>query len=110
MADFTWVPDDNVSVGGAFSGFSVKFGDGYTQDAGEGLNEEVRTVTVSFNRPYAEVAPIITFLRQRGSSGRFGWTPPGPGQASGQFVCKGYSVRSRSGENAVLTATFEERF
>lgn len=110
MADFTWVPDDGVSVGETFSGYTVKFGDGYTQDAGEGINDRVRSVSVSFNRPYTEVAAIAAFLRPLGGSGRFTWTPPGPGQTAGQFVCKGYSVRSRSGENATLTAVFEERF
>lgn len=112
MADhtFTWVPDDGVQVGTKYSGYEVKFGDGYTQDVGEGINDTVRTVTVTFARTYAEVLVIKAFLDARKSSGRFNWTPPGPGQAAGEFVCKAHTIASRSGENATLTATFEERF
>lgn len=108
---FTWVPDDGPGGQIDVRAGTLQFGDGYRQVIGDGLNTIEQTWPLSFNRAYTEIGAIATFLRARALVPEsFLWTPPGPDAAQGFYICLSWRVTPRSGQNAILTATFEQVF
>ncbi len=107
---FTWVPDYN-GTGGDFEPKvkRAQFGNGYSQRAPDGLNNNPAMWSVSFlGRHYGdEIQLIIDFLEALSGSEYFLWTPP---RASGQIkvICPKWSRRPSKGIYDDLTATFEQ--
>ena len=55
---------------------SAKFGDGYEQAAGDGINTKVQRWPLTFSGSKAEILAIQDFLDRHGGWKRFLWTPP----------------------------------
>lgn len=91
-----------------FRTHSVAFGDGYAQHAGDGLNNKVRSWSISKNGPLSELQPVMDFLDRHQGHKRFDWTPPFGGL--GIFICKDYAPTAGIGTEVDLSATFEEVF
>lgn len=108
---FTWVPDDGPGGQKEVRVKTLRFGDGYRQLIGDGLNTLEQTWPLTFNRTYAEVDAIESFLTARAMVPEsFLWTPPGPSAVQGYYTCTSWRVSPRSGQNATLSATFEQAF
>lgn len=106
MPTFTWVPDYDATLNTKPRVRVIKFGDGYEQRQGEGINRQPRTYTLTFKRPYAEIDAIAAFLYARGGLESFDYTHPR--RQPGVFVCREWVRTSLARGVDSMAATFEE--
>jgi phage-related protein len=108
MTIFTWSPDPGATGPKTPRVKVAPYGDGYEQRVGEGINRIVRTWSLTFTRPTAEIDAIDAFLEARAGAESFDWTPPrGP---AGKWKCASWSVSVPALSVQSLTATFTEVF
>lgn len=88
----------------------AKFGDGYGQAVGDGINARQQKWPLTFVGTEAEVGPIQVFLDARGGYESFYWTPPGPNAVLGLYRCDEYQCIPHVGAQLKLTCTLEEWF
>ena len=108
---FTWVPLSGPSSTTQFRVLSARFGDGYAQEAADGINNYSTSWPLTFQGQAADITPIITFIKNHAGYKPFEWTPPLESVAR-LFVVQQYSLQVIAGQCPVyrLTATFEERY
>lgn len=82
----------------------VRFGDGYEQETGDGLNTQEESWPVSASGPIGEIQPLIDFLDAHPPWNTFLWSPPHRIQA--RYKCRGYSVTNKHADEVTLSATF----
>lgn len=100
-------PSEGTDDEGEFQVIEVKFGDGYSQRAGNGLNPLKQTYSVVWNRiPKAEGEVILDFIRDHAGSEAFFWTPPDEAVAL-KFICKRFRRAKKAGGKMDVIATFE---
>lgn len=107
---FTWTPDDGPTGDIDFRVRTAKFGDGYEQVIGDGLNIRTEKWPLKFDRAQADIVPIKAFLDAHPGYISFWWTPPGPAAAQGLYRCTGYTIAPRSGLQVTLACRFEQAF
>jgi phage-related protein len=108
------LPNYPVSYGSDVSSeakvLQADFGDGYTQRAGDGLNNVRRTWEVSWeNYPNASIVELETFLKGQGGYKSFFWTPPNSTIAA-KWSCKTWKSKPAGFGISTLSATFVEEF
>lgn len=109
MATFTSPPDFNSSESSQPRVLEAKFGDGYSQRVGDGINIRPREWALSFtNRTTAEKDTIVNFLVARNGIESFDWTPPSG--ATGKFLCRSWQVTPVNATMWTIQATFTEVF
>jgi phage-related protein len=107
MAVFTWRAEVGTTGTGEFAMFSSKFGDGYSQDIPNGLNNETQKWNVQVSGYERNVQPVIDFIRaQKGLP--FQWKPP-VGQL-GWYKCLRYSVDPDGGSWTTFRMEFEQSY
>lgn len=106
---FTWCPRTDPDGKSSFRVLSAQFGDGYAQEAGDGINNEIRSWPLQFVGSENYIKPIRNFLRRHAGFKPFSWTPPMETEP-GLFVVREFSLRPMGGKVYTLAATFEERF
>lgn len=110
MATFTFIPDFNASADRQPRVRTARFGDGYEQRQGDGLNTLPEIWTLTFNnRATSEIDAIETFLRLEGGVTTFDWTPP-RSAVPGKYICRRWQRSPVSGALDSLSATFEQVF
>lgn len=94
-----------------------KFGDGYSQSVGNGINHMPENISVSYvNRSQRDMETLIAFFRARGGTDYFMFIPPPYKTASGvsnpprKFKCTKWSKNPSSGVTWNINCTFEEVF
>ena len=109
MSTFTYQADNSAQVSVKPRVRSAKFGDGYEQRVGDGINIRPREWQLTFNsRSDAEMAPIVAFLEAQQGIYAFDWTPPFG--TAGKFKCEQWQQTVvRYGINN-LSCTFTEVF
>jgi phage-related protein len=105
---FTWSVRTDVQGQGSFAVQEARFGDGYRQTVGDGLNNESQTWPVSLVGREAYIRPVLEFLRARKGAISFYWTPPLGEQ--GFYLCTAYTINAHGAGVYTLTATFEQTF
>lgn len=111
MAVFDWVESPSTSSSPKPIVKSTMFGDGYSQDAPDGLNPLRQVWNVVFDSIDQSTADDIeAFLLVGMGTTRFDWTPPRQSVAL-KFKCTSYN-RTIGNEIDVdtITATFEQVF
>ena len=95
MATFTYMPDWGATPELTPRVRSVQFGDGYSQDAPDGLNPILPTWKLNFTkRTQAEAQAIYSWLvAQNAHYTRFDWAAPGEGVAAGELFGTGDGAR-----------------
>lgn len=89
---------------------TVRFGDGYEQRIGFGLNRNPKEYRLSWNnRSEEDIDAMEQFLDNRADRNleSFNWTAPGESSAS-SYICREWQKTYSYGNIANLTATFEE--
>lgn len=87
----------------------VKFGDGYSQRALDGLNYKRRSWSIEWsNVNSTEYTTIMTALDTAAGVDYFTWTPPG--QSAGRWIASSVSVNVASGDIYSISATLREVF
>ena len=106
---FKWQVTTQSSGGGEFAVFVAKFGDNYSQEIPNGLNNETQSWNVAVSDYKAVVADVLAFLRAQ--QGRvFFWTAPFD-TAPGYYKCKKYSSLSDAGGGYwSMSMTFEQGY
>lgn len=106
MPTFTWVPTYDASKTITPTVKVIKFGDGYEQRQGTGINRQRRKFALTFKRSKAEIEAIDAFLKARGAIEAFDYTHSG--QTVGKYVCREW-VRTNIAKGVDgLSVTFEE--
>ena len=107
---FTWPVDDGPTGDHAFRRKTAKFGDGYEQRTGDGLNNIGRKWNISLKTDWTTLDAVEDFLVAHADGTPFYWTPPGPNGIQRLWTCDGYTFSPRSGQNGSLNASFTECF
>lgn len=109
MATFTFTPSFEPVLTEKPRVLTAKFGDGYEQRVGDGINIRSRSWQLVFKqRTSTEMAPIIAFLRAQNGITAFDWTDPDG--VAGKFVCRDWQKTTNTAVTQTLTCTFEEVF
>lgn len=103
---FSW--DIAVSSTGSINQATreAKFGDGYSQAVGDGINNEWEIWTISRVGKQALIADIRAFFRRHGGWKSFVWTSPSGLQ--GLFRCSNIQWAPNGAGKATITATFTQ--
>jgi phage-related protein len=105
MPAFTWTPDKNLAKTTTPRVVGVKFGDGFEQRTGDGINTINSDYALAFTlRTRAEIDAIDDFLEARGGAEAFDWTDP-RGRAI-KVVCQSWTPVYDHDLNSALTCTF----
>lgn len=105
---FTWTPDSKPTGKITQRTRSVKFGDGYEQVVGDGINAESQSWPLTFSGTKARIQSILAFLRARKGYQSFYWTPPFGAQAL--FRCSEFDPADQGGGKWILSVTFDQAF
>ncbi|MGX5725680.1 phage tail protein [Metapseudomonas otitidis] len=88
-----------------------RFGDGYVQRIGVGLNNQSQQWSVSVTGTFGQrndIAPVRAFLDRHQGWRSFLWTPPGGEQ--GLYIANGYRTRAQGNGVFTLSWIFEQSF
>lgn len=114
METFEYPVDNATSIEVALRALRTDFGDGYTQEAGDGINTRREAWRISAAGHWETdsgmpVREITEFIDRHGGYQAFQWmTPFGKLKL---FKCRqGYSVSPQGAGNFSVSATFEEVF
>jgi phage-related protein len=77
MSDFDYQPAPNATPVHQPRVKTAQFGDGYRQDTPDGINNNLASWNLTFNRARAEIEAIAAFFTSKGGVERFTWTPSG---------------------------------
>ncbi len=106
---FIWKPSYATSFNSEPRIKTIQFGDGYSQDIEDGINNLLITVECNFeNRGLAETRAILHFLEARKGAESFLFIPPPPRSKLKRFKCKRWQDRQIFYNNYSITANFEE--
>lgn len=86
-----------------------KFGDGYEQRLGDGINLITRKWSISFiSKTIAQADAIDAFFVARNGIEAFNWTPPSG--IPGVWICRTWNRREDTFNTSTITTVFEEVF
>ena len=105
---FNWRPIGQPAGQATFRVLKAQFGDGYSQEVADGINNEVQSWPLQFVGTRAEVIAIRDFFRRHGGYKGFFWTPP-MGEP-GLYKVAAYSPVHQGGDVYLISATFEQKF
>lgn len=109
MDKFIWRVTTDTSGGGDFKVSSTEFGDGYTQDAALGLNNERQEWNVTYFSPHmSDIDAVLAFVRARRGATPFLWTPPRG--VEGTYLANSYRISDHGGARQSITMTFKQVF
>lgn len=104
---FTFVPKTNPTGTGTIAMRTAQFGDGYAQEAPQGINPVTESWPLSFEGYTSEVQPVKDFITAHiGKS--FYWTPPLGVQ--GYYKCKSYSTIPLGGDVVQFNPTLYQSY
>lgn len=85
---------------------TAQFGDGYGQRAADGINNDLVTWNLTFNRVRSDIEAIAAFFKSKGGVIPFTWTPYGRSEIL--VICPEWS--DPIGEHAAgsITCVFQE--
>ena len=102
-------PDKMMTSSSTPSILLAKFGDGYEQRLQDGINNDLLTLSVTFDkRNELETTAINHFLNQRKGAEAFVFTPPAPFATAAKFICKSFNTNYVFFDNYTVSATFEQ--
>lgn len=106
--EFTWRPKIESTETASFRTTEAKFGDGFKQTAGDGMNTRESVLDLTFVGRAPVVMAMKAFLDAHAGSRSFYFTPPT--STRGLFLCKTYQIARVGRMVTGLTATFEQTF
>ena len=105
MSIFIWTPTSGASRTTKPDVNVAKYGDGYEQRVGRGINNMADKWSLKFT---TYVSDVESFLRSHGGQLSFNWT--NPFGVSGKYVCREWKVNHLGGFVFDLTCEFEQVF
>lgn len=105
---FNWCPRLNASADVTFRTRKAQFGDGYTQVAGDGLNNKGQTWSLEFVGDESTIKAIVNFLDSHAGIKSFFWKAPLAEIAL--YRCENYKPTALGNKKYSLAATFIQSF
>lgn len=103
---FKWVPDRNITGTEKDRVRTARFGDGYSQAVGDGINTREGSWPLTFTGQKARISAIKAFLDRHAGYKSFLWAPPLSDPAL--FRAPERSLVARGGNVFQLTVTFNQ--
>ena len=107
MQTFIWKPRIEPVGQVSHRTLTAKFGDGFAQTAGDGININLQSWPLEFVGRSALIRPIKNFLDSHEGHRAFTWTPP-LGAATTWMAPKGYTLKPHGADVYTLAVTFDE--
>ena len=105
---FIWCPRINSGADTQFRVRRAKFGDGYEQVSGDGLNARGQEWSLSFTGDEVYIKAIKSFLDTYGGTRAFIWKPPL--EDAGLYRCESYKPTALGNRKYNLDTTFIQAF
>lgn len=106
---FIWKPSYNGQTDLTPKVKNIQLGDGYLQSLPDGINNTLLKFNINFNgRDLDETTAILHFLKQRGGSESFVFTPYVPFGQRGFYRCQSYSSEYIFLNNYNISAVFTQ--
>lgn len=105
---FTWKHDSKPTGQTTLRVLTAQFGDGYKQEAADGINNKSDSWPLSFTGLSAKITPIRDFLDALKGYQAFFWTPPLGTQ--GYYKASEYSLQHMGNDVYSLSVTFKQSF
>lgn len=108
MSDFSYQPAFGAQVKRQPRALTAKFGDGYEQRVGDGINTNPQIWSLTFTRQTSDLDAIETLLSGYAGVTAFTWTPQGGSQIT--VVCREWLRGYNDKGTETLSTTFEQVF
>jgi len=109
MEIFKWKPIKGAQGTETARVLTAQFGDGYSQNAADGINNAVQSWPLSFlGRTKVEAEAIVSFFRRHKGYRSFLWTPPLG--LPGFYKVASFQTAPMGSGFYTITATFEQVF
>ncbi|ELB3893607.1 phage tail protein [Morganella morganii subsp. morganii] len=105
---FTWYPRVNPTEDITYKTRKAKFGDGYEQVFGDGINARSQKWSLEFTGRGEYIADIRQFIDRHGGIRAFQWSPPL--EPVGLYRCDEHKLTPLGGGNYSLSLTFTQAF
>ncbi|QXO55867.1 phage tail protein [Morganella morganii] len=105
---FTWCPRVNPVEEVTYKTRKAKFGDGYEQVSGEGINSRNQKWSLEFAGNDEYITGIRRFIDNHGGVRAFQWRPPL--EPLGLYRCEDPKLTPLGGNNYSLSITFTQAF
>lgn len=107
--NFIWTPAYNSSLTIKPNVKTVQFGDGYSANSPDGINNILLPFNLTFDkRDNSETKAILHFLNQRKGAESFIYQPPFPYNINKIFICKNWDFSTIFENNHTIRAEFIE--
>ena len=108
----TPVPSQSSQRTTMFRTLSTQFGDGYKEDAPDGINYKIDTWNLNFeNLTNSDTSNVKTFFDSVGSYSTFTWQAPGDTSSkTWKLDARGYSLTAQSGNIYSISSTIYQVF
>lgn len=106
METFNWDVAPGINEKAEPKVKTIKLGDGYEQRQQDGINNDLRSYSVTLTVPIDEAPPIDAFLTRHGAVKAFLWKEPNRNRLI-SVVCSSWSSKVMHTAKTI-TATFEE--
>lgn len=106
METFHWRPQNSSTTSVSPRAKVIKFGDGYEQRIKDGINNDLRSYSVSFVGLTEEINLIEDFLTRHNAVKSFLWREPNRHRLV-TVVCRSWNP-TPNGAAKTISATFEE--
>ncbi|MDR3446011.1 phage tail protein [Dyella sp.] len=104
---FTWKPETNPTGTSTLRVRTAQFGDGYSQEVPDGINNETQSWPLTFAGTKDELQPIADFFRAHNGCIGFYWTPPLGVQ--GLYKAPSFTMNENAGIYTI-TVSFQQKF
>ncbi|AVK38726.1 phage tail protein [Morganella morganii] len=105
---FTWCPRVNPTEDITYKIRRAKFGDGYEQVSGDGINARSQKWSLEFTGRGEYITAIRQFIDLHGGIKAFQWKPPL--EPVGLYRCADHKLTPLGGDNYSLSLTFTQAF
>lgn len=105
---FTWCPRVNTTEDITYKTRRAKFGDGYEQVSGDGLNPRSQKWMLEFTGGEDRIGIIRQFIDRHGGIRAFQWKPPM--EPTGLYRCSEHKLSVLGNKKYTLSLTFEQAF
>jgi phage-related protein len=107
MSDFNYQPQSSQSsVNKKPDVLKSRFGEGYEQRLANGINNKLRTWSLTFLRASVDIIAIELFLDEKGGVNSFTWTPLDFSETT--IICREWDYNYLNGDARSLSCVFEE--
>lgn len=108
LQTFTWCATGEATGQVEYRTATAQFGDGYAQNAADGINNKQQSWPLTFKKRSTEAAAIMAFFDEHAGYKAFAWKPPLG--VLGLYLVKNPTIKPMGAGWYEIAATFEQAF